>query len=100
TWQRDADVPQYLAPALLGSNVGATLVYEAQLQSPPTAFSAAIVVDPESTVSFHPPFCEHPAATRTPNGQRVRADPPGSNVPLRVLLDSAATPSQRAFAAS
>jgi type IV secretory pathway VirJ component len=100
TWQREADIPQYLAPALLGSNVGATLVYEAQLQAPPTAFSAAIVVDPQSTVAFHPPFCEHPATAHSPGGQTVRADPPGSNVPLRVLLDSAATPSQRAFAVS
>jgi type IV secretory pathway VirJ component len=100
SWQRGADIPQYLAPALLGSKAGATLVYEAQLQAPPTAFSAAIVVDPNGRVAWTFPFCEHPAAASTATGQTIKADPPGRNVPLRVVLDSAATASQRAFAAS
>lgn len=100
SWQRKADIPQYMAPALLGSNIGATLVYEAQLQSPPTAFSAAIVVDPDSHIAWKLPFCEHPAAATTDTGQTVSPDPPGRNVPLRVVLDGAATAQQRAFAAS
>jgi type IV secretory pathway VirJ component len=100
TWQRAADIPQYLAPALLGSNVGATLVYEAQLQSPPTAFSAAIAVDPDSNIAWQLPFCEHPAAASTATGQTIKADPPGRNVPLRVVLDSSASAPQRAFAVS
>jgi type IV secretory pathway VirJ component len=100
TWQRNADFPQYLAPALLGSNLGATLVYETQVQAPPTAFSAAVVVDPDSTIYLRHPFCDHPAAAKDSAGQTVKADRPGKFVPLRIVIDGAATTSQREFATS
>ena len=100
-WQRDARLPGYLAPALLGSDVGATLLYEAQLSAPPTAFSAAVVVDPQATVAMRRPFCEHPAQSTTSDGvQTVKPEPPGHNVPLTILSSAGATKVQREFAAA
>jgi type IV secretory pathway VirJ component len=99
-WQRNADIPQYLAPAILGSDIGATLVYEAQLQSPPTAFSAAVAVDPLATIAMRRAFCDHPAALTTADGQTVRSESPGGNVPLRIVLDGAARSAEREFANS
>ncbi len=87
--QRVADSAQYLAPLLLGHDVGGTLVYMAQLQAPPVAFNAAVAIDPSSEIALHRPFCDHPAITPPA--------PPGNNVPLRVLLDADATPAQREF---
>ena len=100
--QRASDNPQYLPPALLGRELGATLVYMAQLQSPPTAFDAAVAIDPQSRIELQRPFCDHPAAAAAAigNGQRLRAEHLGANVPARVLLDRAATPSERAFVMS
>jgi type IV secretory pathway VirJ component len=99
-WQRSADIPQYLAPAILGSDIGATLAYEAQVQSPPTAFSAVVAVDPAASISMRRPFCEHPAALTGADGQTVRSEPPGRNVPLQIVLDSAASSAERQFASS
>jgi type IV secretory pathway VirJ component len=99
-WQRKADIPQYLAPAILGSDIGATLTYEAQVQSPPTAFSAAVAVDPIGRISMRRAFCEHPAALTTADGQVVHGESPGRNVPLRIVLDGAASSAERQFAAS
>jgi type IV secretory pathway VirJ component len=99
-WQRDNDIPAYLAPALLGSDIGATLVYEAQLSSPPTAFSAAVAIDPQTSIEMQRPFCEHAAAALDASGQTIKAERPGRNVPLKILSSAAATPAQRQFAAS
>lgn len=97
-WQHTADIPQYLAPAVLGSDIGATLVYEAQVQAPPTAFSAAVAVDPVAGIAMRRPFCEHPADATTSNGQTVKSEPPGRNVPLRMVLDEAAGKVAQQFA--
>lgn len=97
-WQRKAGNAQYLAPAVLGHDLGATLVYMAQIQAPPTAFSAAVAIDPETTIWLHRPFCEHTAAATDVSGQTLKAEPPGRNVPLQMILDSTATSSQRQFA--
>jgi type IV secretory pathway VirJ component len=86
--QRAADSAQYLAPLLLGHELGATLVYMAQLQAPPVAFSAAVAIDPQGQIALQRPFCDHPVLTP----QR-----PGNNVPLRLLLDEDATPAEREF---
>jgi type IV secretory pathway VirJ component len=88
--QRAADSAQYLAPLLLGHEVGGTLVYMAQLQAPPVAFSAAVAIDPASQLALQRSFCDHPAITPP--------SPPGNNVPLRVLLDADATAAEREFA--
>jgi type IV secretory pathway VirJ component len=99
-WQRSAGVSQYLAPAVLGADLGASLAYEAQVQSPPTAFSAAIAVDPAGAIPMIRPFCEHPAASTSADGQTLRNEAPGKNVPLRILIDGAASSAERQFAAS
>jgi len=99
-WEREADISQYLAPALLGSDVGATLVYEGQVQAPPTAFSAAIAVNPKNTIQLKRPFCEHAPAAIDSDGQAIKAEAPGRNVPLRIVLDGTASKAQQAFAAS
>jgi type IV secretory pathway VirJ component len=88
--QRVADSAQYLAPLLLGHDIGGTLVYMAQLQAPPVAFNAAVAIDPQDKIALQRPFCDHPAITPPA--------PPGKNVPLRVLLDADATPGERQFA--
>jgi type IV secretory pathway VirJ component len=59
--QRANDSAQYLAPVLLGHDVGATLVYMAQLQAPPLAFSAAVAIDPQGQLPLQRAFCDHPA---------------------------------------
>jgi type IV secretory pathway VirJ component len=100
-WQRDTGLPQYFGPALLGSDVGATLLYEAQLSAPPTAFSAAVVVDPQPIVAMRRTFCEHPAQDIAADGaQTVKAETPGHNVPLTVMSSPGASKAQRAFAAA
>jgi type IV secretory pathway VirJ component len=99
-WQHKANNAQYFAPALLGSDIGATLVYEAQIEAPPTSFSAAIALDPRSTLPMRRPFCDHPAAATNSAGQAIKPEPPGKNVPLRILIDSSASKAQRQFAAS
>lgn len=86
--QRAADSGQYLAPLLLGHDVGGALVYMAQLQAPPVAFNAAVAIDPQGQITLQRPFCDHALAPQRP----------GNNVPLRVLLDADATPAQREFA--
>jgi type IV secretory pathway VirJ component len=88
--QREAGNAQYLAPLLLGHDIGGTLVYMAQLQALPVAFNAAVAVDPQSQIALQRPFCDHPAITPP--------QPPGPNVPLRVVLDADATPTEREFA--
>jgi type IV secretory pathway VirJ component len=97
--QRAVDNSQYLAPVLLGHDLGATLVYMAQLQSPATAFNAAVVIDPQNQIALQRPFCDHPAAAAPAigSGQTIQAERLGANVPARVLLDAAATPDQREF---
>jgi type IV secretory pathway VirJ component len=95
--QRAEDNAQYLAPVLLGHDLGATLVYMAQLQAPPLAFSAAIAIDPQSQIALQRPFCDHPAAATTAADQTIVAAPPGNNVPSRVLLDGAASAADRRF---
>src|SRR5579862_8418384 len=99
-WQREAQLPQYLGPALLGSDVGATLLYEAQLSAPPTAFSAAVVVDPQTTVAMRRPFCDHPAQSSADGVQTVQSEKPGLNVPLTIVSSADASNAQRSFAAS
>ena len=97
--QRADDNAQYLAPVLLGHDLGATLVYMAQLQAPPLAFSAAVAIDPQSQIALQRPFCDHPAAAvaATGAGQTIAPAPPGNNVPFRVLLDGAASAAERQF---
>lgn len=85
--QRVADSAQYLAPLLLGHDIGGTLVYMAQLQAPPVAFDAAVAIDPQGQIALQRPFCDHALAPQRP----------GNNVPLRLLLDADATPAQREF---
>ncbi|MFI4867858.1 MAG: virulence factor family protein [Steroidobacterales bacterium] len=100
--QRAADNAQYLPPLLLGRELGATFVYMAQLQSPPTAFDAAVAIDPQSQIELQRPFCDHPAAAAAAigSGQTIRTEHLGANVPARVLLDHAATPGEREFVMS
>lgn len=86
--QRTAGSAQYLAPLLLGHDAGGTLVFMAQLQALPVAFSAAVAVDPASQIALKRPFCDHAVGPQLP----------GNNVPLRVLVDADATPAQREFA--
>jgi type IV secretory pathway VirJ component len=97
--QRAADTPQYLEPALLGRDLGATLVYVAQLQAPPLAFSAAVAIDPQPRIALRRPFCDHPAAAAAAigTGQTIRPERLGENVPARVLLDRTASASEREF---
>ena len=97
--QRAADSAQYLAPVLLGHDLGATLVYMAQLQAPPLAFSAAVAIDPQSQIALQRPFCEHPAAGAAAIGvgQTILPARLGNNVPARVLLDGAASAAERKF---
>jgi type IV secretory pathway VirJ component len=97
--QRAADNAQYLPPALLGHDLGATLVYMAQLQAPPTAFDAAVAIDPQSQIELARPFCDHPAAAAAADGrgQTIRAERLGPNVPARLLLDRAASAGAREF---
>ncbi|HEY3729936.1 MAG TPA: AcvB/VirJ family lysyl-phosphatidylglycerol hydrolase [Steroidobacteraceae bacterium] len=97
--QRSIDNSQYLAPVLLGHDLGGTLVYMAQLQSPPTAFNAAVVIDPQDQIALQRAFCDHPAAAATAigSGQRIRPERLGSNVPTRVLLDAMASADEREF---
>jgi type IV secretory pathway VirJ component len=99
--QRSTDNAQYLAPALLGNELGATLVYMAQLQAPPTAFNAAVMIDPQDQIALKRPFCDHPPAAVAANGvvQTIRPEPPGPNVAERVLLD-APGPGARALVAA
>jgi type IV secretory pathway VirJ component len=99
--QRSSDNRQYLAPALLGDELGATLVYMAQLQAPPTAFNAAVMIDPQDQIALQRPFCDHPPAAVAANGvvQTIRPEPPGANVAERVLLD-APGPGTRALVAA
>jgi type IV secretory pathway VirJ component len=85
--QRAAGSAQYQAPMLLGHDIGGTLVFMAQLQALPVAFSAAVAIDPASQIALQRPFCEHALAPQRP----------GNNVPLRVLLDADATAAQREF---
>ncbi len=86
--QRAENDAQYLAPALLGYEAGATLVYMAQLQSPPVAFSAAVAIDPQPQIDLQRPFCDHPT---------VRPEPLSAEVPTRVLLDAEANAGEREF---
>jgi type IV secretory pathway VirJ component len=95
--QRAADNAQYLAPALLGHDLGATLVYMAQLQAPPLAFGAAVAIDPQSRIGLPRPFCDHPAAAAIGTGQTIRPERLGANVPARVLLDAVASAGEREF---
>jgi type IV secretory pathway VirJ component len=97
--QRAADSAQYLAPVLLGHDLGATLVYMAQLQAPALAFSAAVAIDPQSQIPLQRPFCEQPAAAVAAIGvsQMITPAPLGKNVPVRVLLDGAANAAERQF---
>jgi type IV secretory pathway VirJ component len=98
--QRARGNAQYLAPVLLGYDLGATLVYMAQLQAPAVAFSAAVAIDPQDQIALQRPLCDHPAATAAAigTGQRIRPERLGSNVPARVLLDEVASTGQRQFA--
>jgi len=104
--QRAANSAQYLAPVLLGHDLGATLVYMAQLQAPPLAFSAAVAIDPQSQIALQRPFCDHPAAAAAAGaaagaaigvGQTILPARLGNNVPARVLLDGAASAAERRF---
>jgi type IV secretory pathway VirJ component len=97
--QRASDNAQYLAPALLGDDLGATLVYMAQLQAPAVAFSAAVAIDPQNRIALRRPFCDHPAAASAAMGagQSIRPERLGGNVPTRVLLDHGASADEREF---
>ena len=98
TWQHQTGSTTYFAAAMLGSDVGATLVYMGQLGAPPTSFSAAVVLNPSSKVALQRAFCDHPPVAKDATGQVIKAETPGRNVPLRILLDSSATKLQRQFA--
>lgn len=92
--QRATDNAQYLAPALLGAGPGATLVYMAQLQAPPVAFSAAVMIDPQQQIAVQRPFCDHP------EGEVIKPEKLGTEVPARVLLDASANAGEREFASA
>jgi len=95
--QRATNNSQYLAPALLGAGPGATLVYMGQLQAPPVAFSAAVMIDPQHEIAVQRPFCDHPEEHA--GGQAViRPEKLGTEVPTRILLDGAASAGEREFA--
>jgi type IV secretory pathway VirJ component len=99
--QRATDNAQYLAPALLGAGPGATLVYMAQLQSPPTAFSAAVMIDPQQQIAVQRPFCDHPenhSGDHAGDHATLKPEKLGAEVPARVLLDGEATAEEREFA--
>ena len=97
--QRAVGNAQYLAPALLGDELGATLVYMAQLQAPAVAFSAAVAIDPHNRIALRRPFCDHPAAAAAAigTGQTLRPDRLGDNVATRVLLNRIASAEAREF---
>lgn len=97
--QRASGNERYVAPVLLGRDLGATLVYMAQLQAPALAFSAAVAIDPANQIALQRAFCDHPPATAAAigSGQVIRPERLGPNVPARVLLDGAASPGEREF---
>jgi type IV secretory pathway VirJ component len=99
--QRATDNAQYLAPALLGAGPGATLVYMAQLQAPPVAFSAAVMIDPQEQIAVARPFCDHPenhSGEHEGEQATLRPEKLGTEVPARLLLDASATAGEREFA--
>ncbi len=97
TRQRAANAAQYLEPVLLGYDVGGTLAYLSQLQAPPLSFRAVVAIDPQAEIKLRRPLCDHPAAARTAEGQSIRPEPLGGNVPARILLDRQAAPAARRF---
>jgi type IV secretory pathway VirJ component len=98
--QRATGTRHYEEPALFGRGIGATLVYLAQIQSPPLAFDAAVMLDPEPSVALVPPLCDRPAARRDAGVQELRPEALSGNVPARLWLDAAASGSARAFGAA
>jgi type IV secretory pathway VirJ component len=98
--QRAAGTRRYEEPALFGRGIGASLVYLAQIQAPPLAFDAAVMLDPEPALALVPPLCDHPAPRRDAAQQALRPEALGGNVPARVWLDAAASGAARAFGAA
>ena len=98
--QRAAGTMRFEEPALLGRGSGATLVYLAQIQAPPLAFRAAVMLDPQPELALSASICDHPAMQRDAHTQVLRPEPLGANVAARLWLDEAATPAARAFAAA
>jgi type IV secretory pathway VirJ component len=95
--QRRLGMRSYSEPILLGRGLGASLVYMAQLQAPPLAFAAAVAVDPEPHLPLARPFCDHAAAVADAHGLTLAPERAGANVPLRIILDAAASADARDF---
>jgi type IV secretory pathway VirJ component len=98
--QRAAGTARYEEPALFGRGIGASLVYVAQLQAPPLAFDATVMLNPEPTLALTPPFCDHPAARREGGVQTLKPEALGDNVPVRLHFDANASAATRAFVAA
>jgi len=98
--QRATDTNRFSGAVLLGHDVGATLVYIAQVQAPPLALRAAVAVDPQPRIALRVPLCDHSPSARNTTAQTLKPEPLGSDAPARLLLDSKATASQRAFVAA
>ncbi len=96
--QRAAGTTQFAEPALMGRGIGAALVYMAQVQAPPLAFHAAVMLDAQPKLALAPPLCDHPAAQRDASGQTLRPEALGPNVPARLWVDQHASPQAQAFA--
>ncbi len=95
--QRAAGTAHFYEPALLGREIGASLVYLAQIGAPPSGFSAAVMLDPEPRLALTVPPCDHPPLHRDSEGEDLSPDPLGSYVPARLWLDARASPAARAF---
>ncbi len=95
--QRAARTSHFSAALLLGHDVGASLVYIAQLQAPALAFRAAVALDPEPRLALRSALCDHPARARDEGGLVLEPEMLSRSGPARVLADGAASSSQRAF---
>lgn len=98
--QRGIGTRNYQEPVLLGRGVGASLVYMAQLQAPPLAFSAAVALNPVPQLAASKSFCDHTAVSATPQTQTLRPEPPNQAVPLRMWADDHAAATTRDFVAT
>ncbi len=95
--QRAARTSHFAATLLLGHDIGASLVYVAQLQAPALALSAAVALDPEPRLALRSPLCDHPARARDEGGLVLEPEALSRSSPARVFADGAATPGERAF---
>lgn len=104
TQQERLELVRYEEPTLLGENRGAALVDAALEQSMPLAFSAAVMVDPEQTLSTRRGFCDvdhHESPITTAVGSlKLVPEVAEPTVPVRVFTTPNASPALRQYAAA